>query len=101
MILFVELFSFVILTTTVTWKLLDIVLDNVLVNTLNATLTENVRLKINPKYYDFKNIRYYCESCTNFWCEKCSIRDWVYEEKDSEVDERPVCRCTKCKNKID
>ncbi len=43
--------------------------------------------------FDFKNIRFYCESCTNFFCAKCSDRDWVYEEKSSENRERPVCRC--------
>ena len=27
-----------------------------------------------------------------FWCELCTMRDWVYEDKDSIEKERPVCR---------
>lgn len=50
--------------------------------------------------FDFKNIRFYCESCTNFYCAKCSDRDWVYEEKSSENRERPVCRCKQCGEKL-
>lgn len=50
--------------------------------------------------FDFKNIRYYCESCTGFFCAKCSDRDWVYEEKNSENKERPVCRCKTCGEKL-
>lgn len=26
----------------------------------------------------------------------CSIRTWVFENKDGEVPERPVCRCDDC-----
>lgn len=47
--------------------------------------------------FDFKNIRFYCESCTNFYCGKCATRNNVYEDKDSEEKERPICRCTTCK----
>ena len=50
--------------------------------------------------FDFKNIRYYCESCTLFYCAKCSTRDWVFEDKSSENKERPVCRCKACYDKI-
>ena len=46
--------------------------------------------------FDFQNIRYYCESCQNFFCEKCSKRSWVYENKSSTLKERPVCRCENC-----
>jgi len=51
--------------------------------------------------FDFKNIRFYCESCTNFFCGKCATRSWVYEDNDSEVPERPICRCTNCKTKVE
>ncbi len=50
--------------------------------------------------FDFKNIRYYCESCERFLCLSCSQSQWVYETVDSEERERPVCRCNDCLNKI-
>ena len=50
--------------------------------------------------FDFKNIRYYCESCCRFLCSKCSQSQWVFEAVDSEERERPVCRCNDCLNKI-
>ena len=50
--------------------------------------------------FDFRNIQYYCENCGQFWCEQDSIRDWVYEDKDSLEKERPVCLCTDCHVKI-
>eukprot|EP00347_Sterkiella_histriomuscorum_P015886 403355312 len=50
--------------------------------------------------FDFKNIRYYCESCTRFLCLSCSTSQWVYESVESEERERPVCRCMDCLNKI-
>jgi len=50
--------------------------------------------------FDFKNIRFYCESCTGFFCAKCSDRDWVYEEKSSENKWSPVCRCKTCGEKL-
>jgi len=55
----------------------------------------------NGSKFDFKNIRFYCESCTNFWCKKCSQITWVFEDKDSEFQERPVCRCTNCKSSVE
>jgi len=54
----------------------------------------------NQSTFDFKNIRYYCESCSNFFCSRDSTRDWVYEDNDSEQKERPVCRCEACLKKI-
>lgn len=50
--------------------------------------------------FDFKNIRYYCESCSRFFCIGCSTSQWVYEAFDSEERERPVCRCNNCLGKI-
>jgi hypothetical protein len=50
--------------------------------------------------FDFKNIRYYCESCTRFLCIQCSQSQWVYESVESEERERPVCRCVDDLNKI-
>lgn len=50
--------------------------------------------------FDFINIRYYCESCEQFYCHKCSARSWVYENKAATVKERPVTRCYTCDNKI-
>lgn len=46
--------------------------------------------------FDFQNIRYYCQSCGDFFCVLDSIRTWVYENKNSTAKERPVCRCHKC-----
>lgn len=50
--------------------------------------------------FDFKNIRYYCESCTRFLCIQCSTSQTVYESVESEEKERPVCRCKDCLHKI-
>ena len=50
--------------------------------------------------FDFKNIRYYCESCSRFLCINCSQSQWVYESVESEERERPVCRCNDCLNTI-
>ena len=46
--------------------------------------------------FDFKNVRYYCEACTKFYCEKCCWRGDYYEDKSSDKKERPVCFCTSC-----
>jgi len=46
--------------------------------------------------FDFKNIRYFCESCEDFFCIKCSRRDWVYETNMSKTKERLICRCDTC-----
>lgn len=56
--------------------------------------------KICQSKFDFKNIRYYCESCQRFLCINCSQSQWVYESVDSEEKERPVCRCNDCLNTI-
>lgn len=50
--------------------------------------------------FDFKNIRFYCESCKRFLCRRCSQKQWVYESVESEEKERPVCRCKDCINQI-
>ena len=42
--------------------------------------------------FDFKNIRYYCESSRKFFCKNCSTTTWVYEHHEAEDKERPVCR---------
>ena len=31
-----------------------------------------------------------------FYCKLCSTKDWVFENKDSLIPERPVCRCDNC-----
>jgi len=48
-------------------------------------------------------VRYYCEACTNFYCEKCCIREDYYENENCAEGEkeRPVCFCTNCKNEIE
>jgi hypothetical protein len=50
--------------------------------------------------FDFKNVRYYCLSCHNFFCYKCSKTKWVYETVDSEEPNRPVCSCLNCAETI-
>jgi ankyrin repeat protein len=57
--------------------------------------------KCNNSKFDFRNIQFYCENCGNFYCKLCSTKAWVFENKDSEVEERPVCRCDNCLNVID
>ena len=46
--------------------------------------------------FDFKNIRYFCESCESFYCKQCSKRDWVFETDTSKTKERLICRCDTC-----
>ena len=65
---------------------------------LKAINTKSCR--ICDEKFTFKNIRYYCESCGRFLCNKCSTSHWVYETVDSEEKERPVCRCRDCRGKI-
>lgn len=50
--------------------------------------------------FDFKNIRYFCEQSDKFYCKKCCVRDWVFEEWDSTEKERPVCRGLQVVKKI-
>jgi ankyrin repeat protein len=50
--------------------------------------------------FDFKNIRYFCESCENFFCKLCSQRDWHYETNASKSKERLICRCYTCAEKV-
>lgn len=54
----------------------------------------------NKSKFDFKNIRYYCTSCKKFFCDRCSTCSWVFEDKDSKEENRPVCRCDDCLKKI-
>lgn len=46
--------------------------------------------------FDFRNIQFYCENCNKFYCKLCSTKSWVFENKDSDIPERPVCRCDNC-----
>jgi len=50
--------------------------------------------------FDFKNVRFYCESCGNFFAETCCTRDEYFENKNSTIKERPVCFCSTCLHKI-
>ena len=52
--------------------------------------------KCNKSRFDFRNIQFYCENCGKFYCKLCSTKAWVFENKDSLVEERPVCRCDTC-----
>ncbi len=56
--------------------------------------------KCNKSKFDFRNIQYYCENCGKFYCKLCSTKDWVFENKDSLIAERPVCRCDDCLSDI-
>ena len=66
-----------------------------------ATSTKNCANKkgCNSKF-DFKNIRYYCESCKQFFCIKCSKSMWVFEAVTDKDEERSVCRCNVCAESI-
>jgi len=66
-----------------------------------ATSTKNCANKkgCNSKF-DFKNIRYYCESCKQFFCIKCSKSMWVFENVTDKEEERSVCRCNGCADLI-
>ena len=48
--------------------------------------------KCNNSKFDFRNIQYYCENSGKFYCKLCSTKAWVFENKDSDIPERPVCR---------
>jgi hypothetical protein len=61
-----------------------------------ATSTKNCEDKKCKSKFDFKNIRYYCESCRKFFCIKCSRSVWVFESVDAAEEERSVCRCNGC-----
>lgn len=50
--------------------------------------------------FDFKNIRFYCESSDKFYCKNCCARDWVYENWEATDMERPVCRALTIIDKI-
>ena len=52
--------------------------------------------KCNKSRFDFKNVQYYCENCDKFYCKLCSRRFWVFENRDAENPDRPVCRCDNC-----
>jgi|Transcript_11577 ankyrin repeat protein len=56
--------------------------------------------KCNKSKFDFRNIQFYCENCDRFFCRLCSRKAWVFENKDSLVEERPVCRCDDCDDAI-
>ena len=50
--------------------------------------------------FDFKNIRYLCISCKNFYCSKCSKTNWEFETAESEeMEKKPVCRSLKCEDR--
>ena len=61
-----------------------------------ATSTKNCENKSCKSKFDFKNIRYYCESCRRFFCNKCSKSLWVFESVNDLDEERSVCRCNSC-----
>ena len=65
-----------------------------------AIQTKNCKDPTCNSKFTFKNIRYYCESCEQFYCKNSSETYWVYETKDSEDQERPVCRCQTCSKSI-
>ena len=54
----------------------------------------------NKSKFDFKNIQYYCDNCGKFYCNRCSIQKYIFEHKDSFIEERPVCRCDNCRDSI-
>lgn len=61
-----------------------------------ATSTKNCENRMCKSKFDFKNIRYYCESCRKFFCNKCSKSLWVFESVNDVDEERSVCRCNGC-----
>jgi len=67
---------------------------------LKATSTKNCANKACKSKFDFKNIRYYCESCKQFFCIKCSKSLWVFENVTDKEEERSVCRCNGCADVI-
>merc|ERR1712176_346368 len=52
--------------------------------------------KCGKSKFDFRNIQFFCESCSKFYCRLCTTKDWVFENKDSLIPERPVCRFDNC-----
>lgn len=58
---------------------------------LRATKTKACENRECRSKFDFKNVRFYCEVSTKFFCKNCSTTMWVYENHDSEEKERPVC----------
>ena len=68
---------------------------------LRATKTKACENKECKSKFDFKNIRFYCEVSTKFFCKNCSITQWVYENHESEDKERPVCRSLVVQKRIE
>lgn len=62
--------------------------------------TKCIGKNCNQSKFDFKNTRYYCQMSGNFYCAKCCIRSYVYEDKDSQDKERPVTRSIQCQETI-
>lgn len=63
---------------------------------VKATSTKCCANKNCKSKFDFKNIRYYCESSKQFYCTKCSKSMWVYEKVTDKEEERSVCRSNVC-----
>ena len=67
---------------------------------LKATKTKACENRDCRSKFDFKNIRYYCEVSHKFFCKKCSVTQWVFEDENCEEKERPVCRSNVVQNKV-
>jgi len=57
-----------------------------------ASKTTHCANKTCSSRFDFKNIRYFCNASAKFYCKKCSMIDWAFEDWTSEEQERPICR---------
>lgn len=67
---------------------------------LKANHTKKCRgKKCNGSKFDFQNIRYYCDTCHEFYCTLCCSRSWVFENHESEERERPLCQCLNCSSR--
>lgn len=56
--------------------------------------------KCGKSKFDFRNIQFFCSNCQKFFCKMCSTKSWVFENEQSETEERPVCRCDDCSSLI-
>jgi len=66
-----------------------------------ATKTKLCENKECKSKFDFKNVRFYCEVSTKFFCKDCSRTMWVFEHHESLEKERPVCRSLPVLKKIE
>lgn len=53
-------------------------------------------IKCGGSKFDFKNVRYRCDACSNFFSGQCTWQGQYYENAESDIKERPVTFSLTC-----